>query len=949
MRSFSRALAALLVSSPLFIASLPGVAFASDWPQAHSDLSADPSIVFGALPNGMRYLIKPNATPPGAVSLRLVIDTGSLEETDAQAGIAHFVEHIVFRGSKHFADGEAFKTLQGVGVSRGADFNAGTGDAQTAYRVDLPKNDADSLGRALLVFRDIASEAAIDPAAVDTERAVVLQEVRQRDGVQKRTTRAMSAAAVGSDLARAMDPAGTEGVIEAATAEQLRAFYTAWYRPERATLLVVGDVDPKSVAAKIAALFGDWHAGGPSPALTDHQPVAMNGPHFAVFSETSADNGIQFVWPAPHDATPDSRARERNDLLQIIGLAVLNEKLSALALSPNAPFLGGAAAHVRNPGADMTIVGGVAAPGKALDALRAIHDTYATLLRDGVQPDSMDRAMRAFRAQLETQASAASATPTASLVGTYLAQDSLNDVIVAPQAELDMFNAIANTVKPSDVDAALHALLNDRGPLVFVSGPAPIAGGEAALAAAFAATPPPVAAVTTPPAPPGAWPYTSFGPSGSVASRTEIADLGVTQVAFANGVRASIKPTKFHGGQVEITARFGDGRMGLDKDRIAPVWAVGPSLIGGGLGQVTAGQLTQLAAGHILGLGFSVEDGAFILRAATRPEDYDFQLQLLAAEFTDPGWRPDGFARAQAGMLQQATRMGSSPSAQLSFHLEEMTHEGDVRWKIPSADEIQSAKLEDVRALYEKAQAAGSLELTVVGDISVDAAIKGIAATFGALPKHFTAPTLVAGDERFPPPSAKPLVLTHNGDASRAIAAIAWPIPGFFPDLQTPRTLKVVELLMAQRAADLLRTQAGMTYTPSTSTFASQDTPTYGYISIAAEIPLARIHDFYAVVSQITTELKTNEVPAADLARLRDSRVQDLIRAQETNAYWVNGLAGTIADPRRLDLIRSTIPDMQKVTPADVLQAARTYLNDDKAGRVVVVPEGQAGSVVTMR
>ena len=182
MTSLSRwmlaAFAALfLVAAPALSQTPPS----QPWPQAASDLPADVSVRFGTLPNGMRYAIKRNATPKGAVSLRFRIGAGSLMEKDDEQGIAHVLEHMAFRGSAHVPDGDMVKKLQSLGLTFGADTNAFTAATQTVYSFDMPKNDTASVDTALMLMREIAGELNISQAALDTERNVVLAEAHVND------------------------------------------------------------------------------------------------------------------------------------------------------------------------------------------------------------------------------------------------------------------------------------------------------------------------------------------------------------------------------------------------------------------------------------------------------------------------------------------------------------------------------------------------------------------------------------------------------------------------------------------------------------------------------------------------------------------------------------------------------------------------------------------------
>src|SRR5882672_7218605 len=158
----TRALLATGLALTLARTDFARAADAPAWPQAKSDIPVDPAIRFGALPNGMRYAIMKNTTPKGEVSMRLRIGAGSLEESDAQQGLAHFLEHMAFRGSAHVADGDVFKMLERLGLRAGADTNASTSQTQTLYQFDLPKADDETVDTGIMLAREIVSELKLD-------------------------------------------------------------------------------------------------------------------------------------------------------------------------------------------------------------------------------------------------------------------------------------------------------------------------------------------------------------------------------------------------------------------------------------------------------------------------------------------------------------------------------------------------------------------------------------------------------------------------------------------------------------------------------------------------------------------------------------------------------------------------------------------------------------------
>src|SRR5438105_1144242 len=209
---------------------------APQWPQANSDIPADPGVVFGSLPNGMRYAIVKNGTPRNEISIRLRIGAGSLMENEAQQGLAHFLEHMAFRGSTHLPEGNVWETLQKLGMRVGADANASTGQTETIYQFDLPRTDDATIDQGMMLMRDIASELSLKADAFDAERGPVLSEERLRAGPGMRAFEAQNKFLLKGQLAPERLPIGKVEIIRNAPLSQAADFYHAWYRPERATL-----------------------------------------------------------------------------------------------------------------------------------------------------------------------------------------------------------------------------------------------------------------------------------------------------------------------------------------------------------------------------------------------------------------------------------------------------------------------------------------------------------------------------------------------------------------------------------------------------------------------------------------------------------------------------------------------------------------------------------------
>ncbi|MEJ8630470.1 pitrilysin family protein [Sphingomonas sp. I4] len=240
------------------------------WQGAGSDMPSDPAWRTGILPNGLRYAVRQAKRPPGSISVRVRIDAGALMENDEQQGWTHLLEHMVFRGTKDFADGEGVKIWQRLGASFGTDTNAFTSLTSTTYVLDLPRSDAASYAQAMNVLAQMMGSATISPAALETERKVVLAERALRlppiaEKVQAVTNPIMLA----GTKAAVRNIIGTDATLSAANADRLRAYYKAWYRPSHAQVIVVGDADPAMLEAEVRRSFGAWHAVGAAPPKPD--------------------------------------------------------------------------------------------------------------------------------------------------------------------------------------------------------------------------------------------------------------------------------------------------------------------------------------------------------------------------------------------------------------------------------------------------------------------------------------------------------------------------------------------------------------------------------------------------------------------------------------------------------------------------------------------------------
>jgi zinc protease len=914
------------------------------WPQQTSDIKPDPLIRFGRLPNGMRYALMHNATPSGQASFRLRFDAGSLMEHDDQQGLAHFLEHMAFKGSAHVGADEMVKILERIGLAFGADTNASTDWTETIYKFDLPKADNESVDTGLMLMRDIAGELTISQTAINSEKGVVLSEERVRDDPSYRAYKAQAGFFFPNQLISKRLPIGQVPVIQNATHDLIADIYDKYYRPDRATFIAVGDFDVDAMEAKVKARFSDWknpHPVGAEPQLGSPEKRGLES---KVYSEPGLRTSLQMAWIKPPDLSPDTRAKRRRDTIEGVGLAVLNRRLGRITRSDSPPFLG-ASAYSGDETHSAKITGlNVSANGtdwkKALDA--AVKE-QKRLVQYGVLQSELDREIEDLRAGLKERAASQSTRRTPGLASEIVG--SLDDklVVTSPAQDLQLFEDTVKGLKADEVNAALKTLFSGAGPLVFLSTSVPVEGGDNAVLADFKVAD--AAPVTAPQAVADkTWPYESFGPPGKVVERKVRADVGATFIRFANGVRLTVKPTSFRKDQVQVQVRIGDGRLDLPKDKPSAAWA-SSAFIEGGLKKVTAEELDQIMTKRIVDARFGVDDNAFALGGSTRPADLSAQLQILAAYAADPGFRPEAFDRVRTNAMTLQDQMEATASGVVGRDLGLLMHDGDQRWAFPSKTTIASTKADDLKSLIGPRLANGPVEVIVVGDATVDQAIAAVASTFGALPKRSEpAPAAAERKVSFPPPSPQPISETHKGRADQGYAVAAWPTTDLFADVRGARTIRVLVNVMQLRLIDTLRVAQGATYSPNATLEASEDYPGYGYIAARVEIPPSKIAGFYEQVDKIAADLKANGPTDDEMKRAVLPRIEALQKAMQTNEFWRDALEGAQTDPRKLEVVLNQIDQLQSITTEDVKKAAVKWLDPAKEWRFQVTPEAKTAA-----
>lgn len=912
------------------------------FPQEQSDLKPDPAAHYGKLPNGMRYVVMPNHEPKGRASLRLLVLAGSLHESDDQRGLAHFLEHMAFNGSEHYPPGTLVEFFQRMGMSFGGDTNANTSFDRTVYLLELPRADDSTLTEGLRVFRDYAGGLLLTEPEIDRERGVILSEKRASDSVGFRTFVAQFEALLGTTLLPKRIPIGVPEVISNAQRERFTDFWNTWYRPEKMAVVVTGDfTDSAGVEKMVTAAFADLVARGPArPEPSLGALSKFDGIRAVFHAEPEAPSTeISLTSLTPYAREPDTVARKIKRLPRSLALAMLNRRFSILAKKEGAPFLfAGASVNeqfdfLRDASVEISC-----RPDQWTDALGVGEQELRRALEHGFTEAELKEAAANIANELDQAARTASTRHSNTIADTIVQDIVAGEVFTTPADDLALLKPALDKITAADCLIALRADFGAHGRFVSLTGNAKVPGDAMkAISAAYdvshavAVAPPDRDEQAT-------WSYTDFGPPGEIAKREHIDDLGIELVTFKNGVRLNLKKTDFEANRINVSARLGNGRITEPPDQRGLAGVAGGTFISGGLGKHSAEDLRRLFAGKNVDWQFAPEFDALRFSGGTTRDDLLLEFQLLAAELTDPGYRPEALRLARQGYERLYRWLQHTPNGPFAVEVASLLASGDPRFGNPPEEMMMARNLDEVKAWLSPQLASGALEVAVVGDLDLEASIAAAAQTIGALPPREEKPALTELKKvKYPEqPFAKSYVV--ESEIPKGAVRLYWQTTDALTATRN-RRLNLLAAVFGDRLRVKLREEMGDTYSPSAESNASDTFPGYGYLVANVDVDPASAEKISDLVISLADDLAQNGVSEDELNRARLPLLTALKESLRSNDYWISSvLARAQEKPEVLDWARNRLADIESITTAELSDLARKYLGRGAVSRAIVLP-----------
>jgi zinc protease len=922
-------LLSLVLVTPAALAQDPG-----------APLPLDPAIRTGTLPNGLAFFIRRNTLPENRAALRLVVKAGSIDEADDQRGLAHLLEHMAFNGSAHFKSGELVSYLESIGSRFGPDVNAYTSFDETVYMLEVPTDRAEIVERGLEALSDFAGGISLEPAEIDRERGVVIEEWRGQQGAATRMQAAQMSALFGMSRYADRLPIGLPDVLKTVPAERVRDFYRDYYRADRMGVVAVGDFDPDAMEGLIRRHFGTLRTVTPTARAAYPVPLHADTRYVAVSDREAQGSSVTVVFKRPMSAARTA-ADYRASLVRSFLYGMVNARLAEIARRPDAPFLRASVGESRlGRDVDTLTVSARVEDGRIERGLEAVAEELTRLRQHGFGEAELDRAKKDLLATYERAWNERDKAQTGGLASELVRHVVDGEPIPGIAAELDLVRAFVPGISTKEIAALVQTLVTDEGRVVIAAFPAKEgvrASTDATLREALGAG----GSATTSP-----WRDEIAGREllaarpmpGTIRERREMSEIGVTVLTLSNGVEVWLKPTDFRNDQIAFTA-YARGGTSLAPEAEYLDASLSTSLVSvAGVGGFTPIDLDKLLAGRIANVAPFMTTYTHGLSGGSTPRDLETALQLVYLHFTAPNHDGAAFSlltrRLEANLANQAQSPGAAFGESVR-RLNTMDHYS-VRPMRPA--DVPRLRAEPMSAYYDaRYRNAADFTFFVVGAFTVEAVAPLLETYLASLPSTGRAEA-EARDLRLRFPSGTLRETVRKGQEPRSQTAITFFSDPGLDEIESHR-LRAATSVVQMRLRDLLREELGGTYSVGVTHADTAPFAGYGTTTVQFGSSPENAERLTSVVMGELDRLRREGPADADVQAVKETEKREIETAVRQNGYWLNSLQAMHMlgrDPRR---ILQRIERAESLTRDNIHEAVRKYFPPDRHTVVTLMPE----------
>ncbi len=904
-------------------------------------LPQDPNNTYGEFANGFRYIIRPNTNPPGKVALWLHVRTGALNEKEDQNGIAHFLEHMAFNGSKNFPAGKLIPFLNEMGMEFGHHTNAHTSIKETVFKLLMPKTDSETVDKGLTVLDDFAEGLLLTQEEIDKERGVVLEEARSDKGADERIMKMWRKNVFAGSRLAEHDVIGNEDQITKWNRVDVLDYWNTWYRPENMTLLVVGDVKVEDVRELAKKHFESMAARAPAreAGKTGIQPVTQARAYVLTDPE-QVEGRVQVL--ALHPARPRIRTYEdyRFNEIENMGTWIVTRRLDEMINRGTADFREGQVwvGDIYNEG--IMAVGQTV--GEPEDWNKMLDQTVAEVHRaveHGFTERELQLVRKEFLASAERSVELESTRDSWTVVSELSETLTSEYPILSAQQNLDLMKKVLEEATLKEIhDVLVKDFKNNDYTYVMTM---PKANEELTLPTPQEA----LAAATTD------WSRETEAPKqeqladnilpelptpGAVANQKTDSDLKVTTTELSNGVIVHHRFMDYRKDMVLVTINLAGGTI---EETPANRGISEAAALVNATSRLTSNQIRDIMTGKKVKVAGQARFDLVTLAINGSPKDLDSGFQLAYAMLTDGKIEPSALDNWKQFWLQQLEEIKTMPQGQLQLAMDQTFYGGDVRLSLMTPDQVKKVDLNAAEAWWKHLTDSAPIEVAIVGDISLEDATNLATRYLGSLPKRSL------GYEGL---DALRKIKRGNGPFEKAVkfetvTPVSAVLTGFvgcdYDNIPDRRALNLITKILDDRMNKRIREDEQLVYSISCVSDPSVSIPGLGMLVAQSTTDPQKADKLADTVLSMMKDFVEKGPTDDELEVAKKQMSNQLEVSMKEPGFWLAKIDELKYRNRTLDELKELPGAYQKITAEQLQSAARKYMTDNKRIRLVAIPD----------
>ena len=908
----------------------------------------DTSIKTGVLSNGLRYYIRRNSEPKNRAELRLVVHAGSVQEDDDQLGVAHFVEHMCFKGTRHFKKDELISFIERSGLKFGADLNASTSFDQTVYQLSVPtdsshldNNKQTIFSRSFMVLEDWAHQVSFESSDIDNERNVITEEWRLGRGASSRMRDAYFPVILKGSRYASRIPIGTRESINKASHEAIIRYYKDWYRPDLMAIIAVGDFNVKKVEALIRSHFSNLK--NPPIERTHINYTISNNKEPLISIVTDKEQPYQIA--ELFYKQPKAADKTLEDMRSGICIELFNSMLNARILEhlqqADPPFLYGAASYGKFIGSlDAFQCTGVAKSSSTITStIESLMNENERARKYGFGQSELDRAAKTLLASLEKQYQEQTKTNSTSFTDEYIDNFIYQGSLPSARFSYEFARKYCSRITLSELNKLAARFTGPDNRMVVIMAPdkdkdkLPDAASLVAILDKSNASLSPYADdATNKPLMP------VLPKAGKTTSQVFLAGVGVTDMRLGNGLRVLVKPTTFKNNQILISAFSPGGTSVISADNYQSSAVAADIIELSGLADFSAIQLYKSLAGKTVEISPFIDEYQQGIRGSSGKEDFETALQLLHLYFTSPRGDTNSFHSFIIRETAAVANRNLDPGSVFADSVNAIMSSDNKRKSMPSVSDIASIKLDSALKIYRDQFAdASGFTVVLVGNIALKKIKPLLEKYLGSLPATRKAMTW-KDDLKDYPSGVLDKTISMGSEPKSQVRIFFTGIRKYDPLINTQLDLLLSAIEIKLRES--LREVLGGTYGVSIYGSVSKIPREQYRIGISFGCAPENVQKLSKAALDIIAGVKLKGINVATLQKVKAASRRSFELDLHENTYWLQEISQRSFQQENLYDILLDEKTVQVMTTEDTRRMANEFFNDQRKITIDLIPKG---------